>query len=118
MCGKGERPLPSKRFMGRARGPLRSAAGPFCRELGMSRVSDACPWTSPTMPWARNRPGPGVQKPLVSDLVPGAGGSAGPQGGLRRVSGCPGGVGRQRGLPWAPLTGPPEGLLSLGNVSE
>ena len=107
MCGKGERPLPSRRFrMGRARGPLRSAAGPFCRELGMSRASDAWPWTSSTMPWARNHPGAGVQKPFVSDLVPGAGGWAGTQGGLRRVSGRPGGVGRQLGLPWAPLTGP------------
>lgn len=70
------------------------------------------------MSWARNHPGTGVQKPFVSDLVPGVGGSAGTQKDLRRVSGYPDGVGGQLGFPWAPLMGHPNGLLSLGNVSE
>lgn len=70
------------------------------------------------MSWARNHPGTGVQKPFVSDLVAGAGGSAGTQKDLRRGSGDPDGVCGQLGFPWVPLMGHPKGLLSLGNVSE
>lgn len=66
------------------------------------------------MPWARNHPGAGAQKPFVSDLAFGAGGSAGTQEGLRRVSGYPDGVGGQLGLPWAPLTGPPRAFSPWG----